>query len=190
MRCPRCGFENADSGTYCEQCGTLLQASSYDAQPPVNFTHSTQSPMEYSATPSQIYGEQSETFSNQSIFPSRPKITVFRIIRSILYFISTLLAAFGLVLIFNGLFGTGNRAEGLAIFFALGLLVAGVVIFLLLLHRIPQLRLAYFIWGIVGVTVGAFMALILAFALGANPDLSIGLIFLLYGLLLAAASLW
>jgi hypothetical protein len=59
-----------------------------------------------------------------------------------------------------------------------------------MLHRIQRLRLAHFIWGVLGATVGAFMALILAFALGANPDISIGLIFLLYGFIVAAASLW
>ena len=190
MRCPRCGFESANSATYCEQCGTYLQPSSDYTQPQVNSTYPTPYPTEYSAPPSQTDPMQSEIYSNQRIFPSHPRITVFRVIRSILYFIATFIAAFGLLGIFNGLFGTGNRAEGLAIFFALGLLVAGVVIFLSLLRRIPQLRLPQFILGVLGVTVGAFMALILAFALGANPDLSFGLIFLLYGFIVAAASLW
>lgn len=36
--------------------------------------------MEYSTTPSISYGMQSEIFSNQEIFPSRPRITVFRVI--------------------------------------------------------------------------------------------------------------
>ena len=147
-------------------------------------------PLEYNTTSSKSYGMQSETFSNQRILPSRPRITVFRVIRSILYFIATSIAAFGLIAVFNGLFGTGSRAEGLAIFFALGLLIAGVVIFLNMRHRVPQLHLAHFIWGILGATVGWFMAIVLAFALGANPDLSLGLIFLLYGFVLAAACLW
>jgi hypothetical protein len=190
MRCPRCGFENANAVTFCAHCGTYLQTSTPYTQPQVDFPIPTPSPMEYSAPPSQSYGMQSELFSNQRIFPSRPRITVFRVIRSILYFIATFIAAFGLIGVFNGLFGTGNRAEGLAIFFALGLLVAGVVIFLIMRHRFPQLRLAHFIWGILGATVGWFMAVVLAYALGANPDLSLGLIFLLYGIVLAAASLW
>ncbi len=190
MRCPRCDFENADAGTYCEHCGTYLQTSTPYTQPQVDFTISTPSPMGYSAPPSKSFGMQSEIFSNQSIFPSRPRITIFRVIRSILYFIATVIAAFGLIGELNGLYGTGFRAEGLAIFFALGLLVAGVVIFLLMRHRVPQLRLAHFIWGILGVTVGMVMALVLAFALGANPNLSIGFIFLLYGFVLAATSLW
>ncbi len=190
MHCPRCNFENANAVTYCEHCGAYLQTSTPYTQPQVDFTPPTPSPMEYSAIPSQSYGMQSEIFSNQRIFPSSPRITVFRVIRSILYFIATLIAAFGLIGVFNGLYGTGNRAEGLAIFFALGLLVAGVVIFLNMRHRVPQLRLAHFILGILGVTVAWFMAVVLAFALGANPDLSLGLIFLLYGFVLAAASLW
>ena len=133
---------------------------------------------------------QSEIFSNQKILPSRPRTTVFRVIRSILYFIATFIAAFGLIGTFNALFGTGDRAEGLAIFFALGLLVAGVVIFLSMRHRVPQLRLAHFIWGILGETVGMVMAFILAFALAAKPDLSFSFITLLYGFVLAATSLW
>jgi hypothetical protein len=133
---------------------------------------------------------QSEIISNQKILLSRPRITVFRIIRSILYFIATFIAAFGLIGTFNALFGTGNRAEGLAIFFGLGLLVAGVVIFLNMRHRVPQLRLAHFIWGILSATVGMFMAFVLAFALAPNPNLSFGFIILLYGFVLAATSLW
>ena len=146
--------------------------------------------MEYITPPSVSYGMQPETFSNQKIFPSRPSITVFRVIRSILYFIATFIAAFGLIGTFNALYGTGNRAEGLAIFFGLGLLVTGVVIFLSMRHRVPQLRLAHFIWGILGETVGMVMAFILAYALAANPDLSFSFITLLYGFVLAATSLW
>ncbi len=138
MHCPRCNFENANAVTYCEHCGAYLQTSTPYTQPQVDFTPPTPSPMEYSAIPSQSYGMQSEIFSNQRIFPSSPRITVFRVIRSILYFIATLIV----------------------------------------------------ILGILGVTVAWFMAVILAFALGANPDLSLGLIFLLYGFVLAAASLW
>lgn len=190
MLCPRCGFENDNAVTYCEHCGTYLQTSTPYTQPQAGFTIPPPPPMEYSTTPSISDGMQSEIFSNQKILPSRPRITVFRVIRSILYFIATFIAAFGLIGTFNGLYGTGDRAEGLAIFFALGLLVAGVVIFLSMRHRVPQLRLAHFIWGILGATVGMVMALVLAFALGANPDLSIGFIFLLYGFVLAATSLW
>src|SRR5260221_4895604 len=190
MLCPRCDFENNNAGTYCEQCGAYLHTSTPSTQPQAGFTMPPPTPLEYSTTPSLSYGMQSEIFSNQNILPARPSITVFRVMRSILYFIATFIAAFGLLGTFNALFGTGDRAEGLAIFFALGLLVAGVVIFLSMRHRVPQLQLAHFIWGILGATVGMFMALVLAFALGANPNLSIGFIFLLYGFVLAATSLW
>jgi hypothetical protein len=190
MHCPRCDFENDNAVIYCAQCGAYLQTSTPSTQSQVDFTIPSPSPMEYSTPPSVFYRMQSETFSNQKIFPSRPRITVFRVIRSILYFIATFIAAFGLIGTLNALYGTGDRAEGLAIFFALGLLVAGVVIFLSMRHRVPQLRLAHFIWGILGETVGMVMAFILAFALAANPDLSFGFIILLYGFVVAATSLW
>jgi hypothetical protein len=190
MQCPRCAFENDPAGIYCQQCGTYLQTSTPSPQPQAGFPIPPPAPLEYSTPPSISYGMHSEIFSSQQMVPSRPRMTVFRVIRSILYFIATFIAAVGLIGTFNALFGTGDRAEGLAIFFGLGLLVAGVVIFLRMRQRVPQLRVAHFIWGILAVTVGMFMALILAVSVAANPDLSVGYIILIYGVVVAATCLW
>jgi len=181
MQCPRCDFENADRKTYCDRCGTLL--SSFTPYSPE---------MEYNIPPLPEYGMQSQAFSYQKL-ASRPRITVLRVVRSILYFISVFIAAVGLLGTFNAIFGTGLRFEGLAIFFGIGLLVGGVVIFIRMLHRPPRLQWTRFILAILGATVGLVMAFALASALDANgklTDFSIGCIFLLYGFVLAAISLW
>jgi hypothetical protein len=190
MQCPRCAFENDPAGIYCQQCGTYLQTSTPSPHPQAGFPIPPPPPLEYSTAPSISSGMHVEIFSHQQMVPSRPPIPVFRVMRSMLYFIAIFIATFGLIGAFNALFGTGNRAEGLAIFFGLGLLIVGVVIFLRMRHRVPQLRVAHFLWGILSVTVGLILALILAFALAANPDLSFGYIILIYGVILAATSLW
>src|SRR5947209_19031563 len=153
MQCPRYGFKKADTNTYCSQCGTVLR----------NFAPSSPE-MEHNISPSSEYGMQPQAFSYEKL-SSHPRITVLRVIRSILYFIAAPIAAFGLIGTFNALFGTSNLFEGLAIFFGLGLLVGSVVIFLRMRYRVPQLRLAQFIWSILGATVGWVMATILVAAL-------------------------
>lgn len=182
MQCPRCDSENTNDKTYCTQCGTLLRGF-------VPYS----SEMEYNSPPYSEYSSQSQAFSYHQKLSSRPSVTVLRVIRGILYFIAAPIVALGFIMICNGLFGTSNRAEGLAIFFGLGLLVASVVIFLRMRYRVSRLRWPQFIWSIVGATVGIFMALILVYALSPNgefSDLSLGSIILLYGFVLAAISLW
>ena len=182
MQCPRCDFENRDGNTYCDQCGTLLRDSAASSPE-----------MKYHSPPPLEYSSQVDPFSYHQKLSPRPSVTFLRVVRSILYFIAALLAAFGLIAIMNGLFGTGTRAEGLAIFFGLGLLVASVVFFLRMRYRVPRLRWPQFLWSLLGATVGLFMALILAYALspdGRFSDLSLGSIVLLYGFVVAAISLW
>ncbi|MFL5705972.1 MAG: hypothetical protein ACJ8AG_24570 [Ktedonobacteraceae bacterium] len=135
---------------------------------------------------------QSEMFANQKNLP-RSRITFVIVIRSVLYFIAAPIAAFGLIGTCNAIFGTSNLFEGLALFFGLGLLVGSVVIFLRLRHRASRLRLAQFIWSVLGATVGLVMATILVSALTTNGkpfDIAFGLVVLLYGFVLAAISLW
>ena len=129
MQCPRCGFEMADTKTYCSQCGTVLR----------NFAPSSPE-MEHNIPPSSEYGMQSQAFSYEKL-SYHPRITVLRVIRSILYFIAAPIAAFGLIGTFNALFGTSNLFEGLAIFFGLGLLVGSVVIFLRMRDRAPTVAM-------------------------------------------------
>ncbi len=193
MQCPRCDFENNDMSIYCERCGTHLQISTPYSLPQSEYIIPSP-PIEYSAEPSISGDMQSEMFANQKILSrTHPRITFFRVIRSVLYFIAAPIAALGLLGTFNAIFGTSNLFEGLAIFFGLGLLVGSVVIFLHMRYRVPQLRLAQFIWSILGATVGWVMATILVAALtttGKPFDFGIFFIILLYGFVLAAISLW
>src|SRR5438270_3408334 len=127
MQCSRCGFEVADTKTYCSQCGTVLR----------NFP-SYSSEMEYTVPPSHEYDIQSQALSYQKLFLN-PRITVFRVVRSIFYFLAVFVAGFGL---FGSLtsFGNAHLMAGLGIFFWLGLIVASVVIFLRVRYRIVRLR--------------------------------------------------
>lgn len=182
MQCSRCGSENRDEQTYCDQCGTLLRGFAPYA-----------SEMEYNSPLPSEYGRQAQAFSSHQKLSSRPSVTVLRVIRSILYFVAASIAAIGLIGTFTTLFGSGNRSEGLALFFGFGLLVASVVIFHRMRYRVLRLRWPQFIWSILGATVGMFMAFSLAYALaptGQFSDLSIGYIFMLYGFVVAVICLW
>jgi len=102
------------------------------------------------------------------------------------------IAAFGFFGTSNAIFGTSQLFEVLALFFGVGLLVGSVVIFVRMRYRAPRLQLAQFIWSTLAATVGAFMTLILMYALEEyiNFGISFGCILLLYGFVLAAISLW
>jgi len=63
------------------------------------------------------------------------------------YFIATFIAAFGLIGSIGTVSGESDSGAVLATFSGLGLLVAGVIIFVSMRHRIPQLRIAHFLWG-------------------------------------------
>ena len=190
MPCPRCDFENDPAGPYCQQCGTYLQPFTPAPQPQAGFPIPPPAPLEYSTPPFISAGMHAELFSSQQMASSRPHMTVFRVIRSIVYFIATFIAAFGLIGSIGTVSGESDSGAVLATFSGLGLLVAGVIIFVSMRHRIPQLRIAHFLWGILGVTVGMFLALFFVVSDAANTDLSISYIFLIYGVVVAATSLW
>jgi hypothetical protein len=190
MRCPRCDFENDPAGIYCQQCGTYLQTSTSSPQPQAGFPIPPPAPLEYGTPPFISAGMHSALFSPQQMVPSRSRMTVFRVIRSIVYFIATFIAAFGLIGLIAAVLGESGSGAVLATFSGLGLLVVGVIIFVNMRHRIPQLRVAHFLWGILGVTVGMFMVLFFVVSDAANTDLSFSYIFLIYGVVLAATSLW
>jgi hypothetical protein len=180
MQCPRCSFENMDGKISCDRCGTNLR----------NFTFYSSEP-EYNSSPSSEYGMQSQVMSYQKL-STHPRVTVLRVIRGILYFMAASIAALGFFGTSTAIFGMGQLSAGLALFFGLGLLVGSVVIFVHMRYRTAQLRLAQFIWSTLGATVGLFMAMILVYALAeyVNYNLSFSCVLLLYGLVMAAISLW
>lgn len=120
-----------------------------------------------------------------------------RIVKGIFYFLATFIIALGCFGASES-FGYNSVKRGLALFFFFGIIIAGVVLFVYMRHRITKLRWGHFILWIVGATVTWFMASILVFAFSpsfSSPQDSLanfifGSIFLLYGLVLATTALW
>jgi hypothetical protein len=188
VKCVRCDFENTDTSTFCNNCGNLLRSSTSDIASPTGYDPI----LEYQQPVFSEQGFSSQVYTHQEILP-RQKVTTFRVIRSFLYFIATLIAAFGLAGAFSGF---GVRAGYLGIFFGLGLLVGSVFIFVRTRHRFQHLNWSQYIWWILGATVGIFMAWLLEFVFvsgapnGTLGSFIFGWIILLYGIVLAGVSLW
>ncbi len=173
-QCSRCDFQNSIQSPYCEQCGAFLETS----------------PL-YNPTSDEMF-----TYQNQKVFPPRLRMSRFKVLRSILYFVIAVpIAAFGLLAAFFS-FGNSPRTGGLGFFFALGLIVGSIVLFYRTRHRIQLLRWPHLIWWFLGATVGMLMAYLLEVAFIPNaPNGLLGsvifsCIILLYGLILAAVTLW
>ena len=211
MQCPSCGFENASSSTYCEECGTLLSAPPYavdqteyhapqteygaynpPSPPPLNGNNALPDynelpppppPTEYSS-----YGMQSQAFTNQQ-FISRPGLAIFS---AILYFMGALIAALGLLVTVTT-FSTSALTGGIALLLGIVLLIVSIIVFIRIRGRFPLLRWWQRILWIVAITVGGFIVLIIETILVPNPTVTnffIGCIFILYGLAWAAIAVW
>jgi hypothetical protein len=196
VQCPRCDASNPSTNNYCDRCGSSLLAPSYMSpftlqQPEYIFQN------DYPPPPQSEYAVDtaSQMLFYQKISPSQPKITVFWIVRAILYFIAIFVAALGLFGAFTSI-SKNNTMTYLGLFFFFGLMVAGVVFFIRIKHRIQRLRFWPLIGWICGATVGAFMAAILEAAFftdfSKNPvgSFIFGCVVLLYGLIIAGAALW
>jgi hypothetical protein len=214
MLCPRCGFENVNASAYCEQCGTLQNATEvalYQAEykasppPPLNghaVLPAPSPPEEYSphpprpaydAPPPSPFGNDMspmDMHTDQNITEARPAVTFFRVIRAIVYFMAVFVTGFGLFVAFIS-FG-GNQLTGdIGLFFWLGLIIASIMIFVRLRYRVQRLRWLPWVLWLACVTVGAFMAFVLDLALvpgqTENPAGSflLGVIIALYGLAVA-----
>ncbi len=126
VKCVRCHFENTDTSTFCVNCGDLLRSSTSDTASPTGYDPI----LEYQQPVFSEQGFSSQVYTHQEILPHQ-KVTIFRVIRSFIYFIAILIAAFGLVGAFSGF---GDRAGYLGLFFGLGLLVGSVFIFVRTRH--------------------------------------------------------
>lgn len=120
--------------------------------------------------------------------------TATRVIRSIVYF---LWAAFGGFGILGALISINDSsalvAVGLLIW--LGIFITSIVVFIRLRHRMPRLRFSKFLYYAIIATVLAFVVIIVETALlgtSANilPGLFLGIIFAIYGLVIAVFALW
>jgi hypothetical protein len=217
MQCPRCGFENVNASAYCEQCGTLqnatevaLDQAEYNAPPPPPLNgHAVLPPpsppeeyglprLAYDAPPPSPFGYDMsplDMYTDQKITEARPAVTFFRVIRAIVYFMAVFVTGFGLFGAFIS-FGGNQLTEDLGLFFWLGLIIASIVIFVRLRYRVQRLRwLPWLLW-LVCVTIGTFMAFVLEFALvpgqTENPvgAFFFGAIIALYGLAVVVISMW
>ena len=211
MQCPRCGFENASSSSYCEECGTLLNAPPYTVDqpeyrapqpeyseyntvppPPLNGNNPPPAynellppppPTEYSS-----YGMHSQASTNQQ-FIARPGLAIFS---AILYFMGALIAALGLLVTVTT-FSTSALTGGIALLLGIVLLIVSIIVFIRIRGRFPLLRWWQRILWIVAITVGGFIVLIIETILVPNPTVTnffIGCIFILYGLAWAAIAVW
>lgn len=190
IQCSRCDTENSDVQAYCERCGNVLPQSA----------HATTFQRDYAGSPTGEYSGLTRLFSyqnqNQKIFPSRPRITLLRILRAIFYFI------LAVPITAIGLFGTlesythSQRMTGFALFITIGLIAASVVLFYHVRRRVQRLGWVHLIWWILGTTVGLFMAAILDatffpdWSNGGSGSHIFGVILLLYGVILACVALW
>jgi hypothetical protein len=196
LQCPRCDTPNPVTNRYCDRCGSSLLAS--NAIPPYISEQPEYLPRNDYSSPSQsAYGVDtpSQLLFYQKISPPKPKITIFWIVRAILYFIAIFVAGIGLFGAFTSI-SSNNTLMYLGLFFFFGLLVAGVVFFIRVKHHVQRLRFWPLIGWICGATVGAFMATILdsAFFSDFSKDPAgsfiFGCVVLLYGLIIAGAALW
>jgi hypothetical protein len=196
LQCPRCDTPNPVTNRYCDQCGSSLLTSN-STPPDIPEQPEYISRNDYPSPPQSEYGvdTSSQLLFYQKISPPEPKITVFWVVRAILYFIAMFIAGAGLFGSFTSI-SSSHTMVGLGLFFWLGLLVAAVVLFRRVRHRTRHLRFWQLVGWICGATVGAFMATILDSAFfsdfSKNPvgSFIFGCVVLLYGLIIAGAALW
>lgn len=141
------------------------------------------------------YGSQSRLFDNQKISEPqiRPQALLSRIIRGIIYFFAVFLAGFGAFAAIDSL-NKSNMATGIGIALLFGLFIAGTVVFFLI-RRFQHIHFLQFLLGLFITTGCAFVALILVYAVIGSfsqtlPSFLLGIIFLLYGLIVAALAVW
>jgi hypothetical protein len=194
VRCSRCNFENAETNTYCYHCNFPLRnftsklaeyvpQAEYMAQ-----LESSQSSQAIQLPQIASYRPPYQTFTYQKVSVPRPRITGLRIFRAILYFLGVFTAAIGLTSTIvetsspNDLF-----VESIGIVLGLGLLIAGVLIFLLTRHPDPGLRWSQCILWTIVATISFVVFIFLASTTVANrqlADIILSCDLLLYGLVL------
>ena len=209
MICPSCGFENTITSGYCEHCGAALHPPEYTLgqieykvppPPPLNGHNKiavpppSTDPGNMPPPPSTEY-EYGYGYSRPSQIFAAPKITPeahIGIFSGILYFISLLLAAFGLMGIITT-FGTTARIGGIALLLGIAVVIVGCVAFIRLRRRIVRLRWWQRIVGILAAALVAFIALIIEVLISPSPLLTnyfTACIIFLYGLICAAIAIW
>lgn len=137
--------------------------------------------------PSQMYGD----FKGHS---TQASWTAPRIIRSTVYFIWAAFGGFGILGALISI-NNSNALVAIGLLAWLGILIASVIVFIRLRHRIPRLRFSQFLYHSIIATVLAFVVIIVETALLGDsakilPGLFLGIIFAVYGLVIAVIALW
>lgn len=196
MLCPQCHFQNTEANPYCERCGTYLQPSTEATQTYIQTSIPPPPPLrDYSAPPSYASPGQSNLFPQQNMPYPPSKITGFNVLRRIIYFLAIFIAAFGLSGTMNYLIIVpGSNSAGATIGVVLGLcsLVGGVVVFRALRYRVPQLRWWLYL-VLLFAAIGVLLLMLTSSALTSSTrlaNISIGVVILLFGVVVAALSFW
>ncbi len=152
-------------------------------------------PLELAPEPYETYSRQSQLLGNLKIQEERPRWTVGRVIRSIIYFVAVAFSAFWLL---GGLveINQSGLLPYFAFFAGIVMLIGSIVTFVQLRHRSPRLTFSRFLLFFLAVTVLAGLAAIVEAAI--VPDLSINpaasfilaMIFMVYCLVVAICALW
>ena len=198
MLCPQCHFPNAQASPYCERCGTYLQPSTEVAQ---TYSQPSIAPppppplREHLATPSYSSAEPFNRFPPQDMLYPPAKITGFTVLRRSIYFLAIFIAAFGLAGTMNYLIVVpGFPSAGVLVGVVLGLclLVGGLVMFLNLRHRVPQLRWWLYLVVLLA-AIGVLLLLLTSSAFTSTSreaEILIGVVIFLFGLVVATLSFW
>jgi hypothetical protein len=141
------------------------------------------------------FGTQSQIFDNQKVYESqsRQQSLLARIIRGCIYFFAVIIAGFGAYGALTS-FSSNNLTEGIGVALIFAMLILGTAVFFLVRRRFQKLRFSQFLLWFFAITGGAFLVLVLGFViLGESSKASsffLGIIFVLYGLVVAALALW
>lgn len=204
MQCPRCGHENANPSTFCEQCSSPLniteltsEQAEYKAPPPPLLNGHKKLSLAPPSTPSpQLEHDKVVPPATPATPPSSYPLSVtptgIGIFSGVLYFIGTIISIVGLLGALTTLAsGTGIGLLGLLL--TLIVLTISIVFFVRLRYRAPILRWWQRIMWISGATLVAFLALILEVIISPHSSLTLyytAFVLLLYGFSWTAIALW
>lgn len=201
MQCPRCGHENANSSTFCEQCSSPLsvtevtpEQAEYKAPPPSLFNGHKKLSLAPPPPPSQPleYGQVAPSASPPFSYPKSVTPTRIGTFSGVLYFIGTIIAIVGLLGALTTL-GSGTVIGLLGLLLTLIVMTISIVFFVRLRNRASILRWWQRIMRIAGATLAAFLALILEVIISPHSPLTLyytAFVLLLYGLSWTAIALW
>ncbi|MDQ6644874.1 MAG: zinc ribbon domain-containing protein [Chloroflexota bacterium] len=204
MHCPRCGHENAQSSTFCEQCNSplsvtevTLEQAEYKAPPPSLLNGHKKLSLAPPSLPSPPpeYDQVvplAPPVSPPSSYPQSVTSTRIGIFSGVLYFIGTIIAIVGLLGAITTL-GSGTGIGLLGLLLTLIVMTISIVFFVRLRNRAPILRWWQRIMWIVGATLATFLALILEVIVSPHSLLTLyytAFVLLLYGLSWTAIALW